>query len=288
MQAEKQDNLIAVATTIMVHAALIFILFALFLRTPNPPMGGGSGVVLNLGYVDEGTGEVQTMNDANDSPLNQEAKPQEETPTETNTEEPQPEEPKSNEEEWLASDEETGVQAKKEEKTTPTTPTSEKANQVTEKKNVATQTKEEQKTVSGKVGTETTGGNNNGDKQGKVGDQGNPQGELNAKALYGNPGSGGDGPGGAGGGPVLDMAGWKMDFKIKTDESDENGRLRFKIVVDQEGEVIKIETLEKSVSTAVENYYKRQIENGSFIKEKNSSKVAQNSTGFLTIIIRSK
>ncbi len=288
MEASKKDNVIAIASSITVHGALLLALLLSVLRTPTPPLGGGSGVVLNLGYVDEGTGEVQTLNEANNSPVAQEAKPQEVVPTESNTDEPQPEEPKSNEEEWLASNEETGVEAKKEEKTTPIPSNSENKNTVTEKKTATTQPKEEQKAVSGKVGTESTGGNNNGDKQGKVGDQGNPQGELNAKALYGNPGSGGDGPGGAGGGPVLDMAGWKMDFKIKTDDSDENGRLRFKIVVDQEGEVIKIETLEKSVSTAVENYYKRQIENGSFIKEKNASKVAQNSTGYLTIIIRSR
>jgi len=291
MQVEKKDNMIAIASSITVHGILLLILLFSVLNMPNPPLGGGSGVVLNLGYVDEGTGEVQTMNEANDSPLNQEAKPQEEISPEPVPEESQPEPEPITEEEWLASEEESGVEAKKEEvKEKPTPVSTEKPAKVTEKKpNPAAEYKkpEDKSNVSGKVGTENTGGNNNGDKQGKVGDQGNPQGDINAKALYGNPGSGGNGPGGSGGGPQLDMAGWKMDFKIKTDDSDENGRLKFKIVVDGEGEVIKIETLEKSVSTAVENYYKRQIENGSFSKERNA-KVAANSTGYLTIIIRSK
>lgn len=291
MQVEKKDNMIAIASSVTLHGILLLILLFAVLRTPNPPLLGGSGVVLNLGYVDEGTGEVQTMNEANDSPLDQEAKPQEEITPEPATEETQPVEPQDNKEEWLASDEETGLEAKKEEvKEKPTPVTEEKTNKVTEKKtNPAAEYKkpEDKSNVSGKVGTENTGGNNNGDKQGKVGDQGNPQGDINAKALYGNPGTGGNGPGGSGGGPQLDMAGWKMDFKIKMDDSDENGRLKFKIVVDAEGEVIKIETLEKSVSTSVENYYKRQIENGSFSKERNA-KVAANSTGYLTIIIRSK
>lgn len=285
MQIENKERIIAGAATITAHAALLLILFLSLLKTPNPPLGAGSGVVLNLGYLDEGTGEVQTMNDANDSPLNQEAMPQEETNTDQNQSDPQPEDPQNPDENFLASDEETGVVAKQETKPTQnqTNNTSEK--NTTEQKNTSI-TKPTEKAVSGKVGTETTGGNNNGDKQGKVGDQGNPQGELNAKALYGYPGTGGDGKGGSGG-ASLDMAGWKMDFKIKTDESSESGRLRFKIVVDEEGEVIKIETLEKSVSTEIENYYKRQIENGSFVKDKNT-RTAQNSTGFLTIIIRSK
>lgn len=285
MQTESKERMIAGATTITVHAALLLILFLSLLTTPNPPLGAGSGVVLNLGFVDEGTGEVQTMNDANDSPLNQEAKPQDVTDTEQNPTDPQPQDPQSPDENFISADEETGVVAKQETKTNQNQSTTTSDNKTNEQKTNAT-AKTDDKTVSGKVGTETTGGNNNGDKQGKVGDQGNPQGELNAKALYGNPGTGGDGKGGSGG-TSLDMAGWKMDFKIRTDESSESGRLRFKIVVDEEGEVVSIQTLEKSVSTDVENYYKRQIENGSFIKDKNA-RTAQNSTGFLTIIIRSK
>lgn len=289
MDAERKDNVIAGTGTLVVHGVLLLILLFTVLKTPNPPLGGGSGVVLNLGYVDEGSGEVQTMNQANDSPIHEEAKTEEITHPHQNTEQPQPEEPQNPDENWLTSDEESGVEAKKEEKTKDdvkpvTTPTKKQV----EEKNTTPQTKVEQKSTSGKGGTASEGGNNNGDKQGKVGDQGNPQGELNAKALYGNPGNGGNGPGGTGGGPLLDMSGWKMDFKIRTDESNENGRLRFRIVVDEEGEVIKIETLEKSVSTEVENYYKRQIENGSFVKDRNNARVAQNSIGYLTIIIRSK
>jgi len=286
MQVQNKDRIIASTATVALHAALLLLLLFSLLRTPNPPLGAGSGVVLNLGYVDEGTGEVQTYNDANDSPLNQEAKPQDVTNTEQNPTEPQPEDPQNPDENWLTSEEETGVTAKQNNQTTDNQNFKTSDSKATDKKNTAT-AKVEDKAVSGKTGTETTGGNNNGDKQGKVGDQGNPQGELNAKALYGNPGTGGNGAGGSGG-ASLDMAGWKMDFKIRTDESSENGRLRFKIVVDEEGEVIKIETLEKSVSTAVENYYKRQVENGSFVKDKNNARTAQNSTGFLTIIIRSK
>ena len=284
MEAERKDNLIAGAATLTIHGALLLLLLFSLLKTPNPPLEGGSGVVLNLGFVDEGTGEIQTMNEANDNPLNQEAKPQDVTEQAKATEE-KPQEPEEAKDNWVSADEETGVTAKVEEKKEEKKEVAEKKNAaVSEAKNTSV-AKEEQKATSGKTGTENAGGNNNGDKEGKVGDQGNPQGELNAKALYGNPGTGGEGKGGSGG-ASLNMAGWKMDFKLKTDESTENGRLVFKIVVDSEGEVIKIETLEKSVSNNVENYYKRQIENGSFVKDKNA-KTAQNSTGFLTIIIRS-
>jgi hypothetical protein len=285
MQPKSKDQLIAGATTFTIHAVLLLVLLFSLLHTPNPPLGAGSGVVLNLGYVDEGTGEVQTYNEANDSPLEQEAKPQDVNNPNQNTSEPQPQDPQSPEENWLASDEETGVTAKQESQNTQNQNTKTSDTKAADQKNNAT-SKAEEKAVSGKIGTETTGGNNNGDKQGKVGDQGNPQGELNAKALYGNPGTGGTGAGGSGG-TSLDMAGWKMDFKINTDDSNENGRLRFKIVVDEEGEVVNIQTLEKSVSTSVENYYKSQIEKGSFVKDKNA-RTAPNSTGFLTIIIRSK
>jgi outer membrane biosynthesis protein TonB len=305
MSAETENKSIAFSVSLVFHALLIAFLLFFVLTTPNPPLGGGSGVVLNLGFVDEGTGEVQTLNAPNDSPENVENKPSPDnepsptSPSEENTEKSQ--NSTNSEENLVTSSEENDVKTEpnpdKEEPNSSEKNISKENNkkdpkeqikETNEKKSESEKVKSEPKALYGQIGTATNGGNNNGDKVGKTGDQGNPQGDINAKALYGNLGTGGNGQGGSGG-SSLDLAGWKWDKipRVKDENEDENGKLVFQITIDSEGEITNIVTLEKTVSPSVEKLYRDVVEKLTFIKT--DSKIpAPSSTGKITFIIRAK
>lgn len=295
MASDTSNKTSAFVISLCLHTLLLAFLFLFVLRTPIPPYGGGSGVVLNLGYVDEGTGELQTLNDANNSPIDEENKPLE-NPTESqNTpenQEPTESQPQSDGD-LITSEEESEVktEAKKQEEIAVETLDNTKKTE-TKKEPEKKEQKEKVNPAAlfgGQSGTSTKGGNNNGDKQGAVGDQGNPQGDINSKALYGNLGTGGDGSGGSGGGASLDLAGWKWDKrpKVKDENEDENGKIVYQITIDDQGEIINIKVIETTVSPAVEKLYRQEIEKLSFIKTDNKAP-APTSTGKITFIIRAK
>lgn len=262
------------------HAALLALLFTIILHTPNPPFDGGSGVVLNLGYVDEGTGEVQTFEQPEQNET--ENKPQEEA---NNT---VVEENKTEEDNLVTSDEPSDIQTETKEPT-----------KVEDTKKVAdpkpTESKEPDQKINTNAlfGSKNTGketkNNNNGDKVNKEGDQGDAKGDINAKSLYGEKGTGGDGKGGSGGGASLDLAGWKWDGKpvVKDDNEDENGKIVYEITIDDQGELIKIKMLETTVSPAIEKIYRKEVEKLSFSKTDNKAP-ASTATGKITFIIKVK
>ncbi|MDX2195289.1 MAG: hypothetical protein NW207_02640 [Cytophagales bacterium] len=299
MQANDNQDIHAFFITFFVHTLLIIFLFIFMLRTPIPPFSGGQGVVLNLGFVDEGTGEVQTYNEPSDSPITEENKPIEntETPVEPN---PQPPVEDNTQDEpnddYLTSDADDNDVKANDNKLEEPKPKNETPKPVTVENKPATDNIEKyttkvtpDDTKSGKTGQATNGGNNNGDKTDKVGDQGNPQGQVDARALYGNPGTGGDGQGGSGNGSMLDMAGWKWQAppRVKDEDENENGKIVFQVTIDSEGEIVNIKTLEKTVSPATEKLYRSEVEKLSFIKTDNKIPAAT-STGRITFIIRSR
>ena len=110
----------------------------------------------------------------------------------------------------------------------------------------------------GAVGTKNgVGGNNNGDgKAGEVGDKGDPKGTLDGKSIYGKPGTGGGNSG-----AMVSISGWKNKgpLNIPKDNSSETGKIKFKVIVDDFGDIVKIDVVETSVSPSVTNYYKNQI-----------------------------
>lgn len=136
----------------------------------------------------------------------------------------------------------------------------------------------------GTVGTNPNpGGNNNGDDKGAVGDKGNPQGTLDAKALYGKPGSGG------GGGSSLSLTGWTWTSRpVVNDQSSETGRIVIQIKVDDQGDLISVKILEKTVSQSVAELYKRAVERLSFVPTNASGVRPAQSTGTITFVIRSR
>ncbi|UOQ70856.1 hypothetical protein [Hymenobacter cellulosilyticus] len=127
-------------------------------------------------------------------------------------------------------------------------------------------------------------GNNNGDKPGSVGDQGNPNGSLDAKALYGQPGSGGSGlsPGSGG----LEMSGWAFVKTPNASPIDNNpGFVRFKIRINSDGEVESISKVSGNVSAAQERLFRDALENAEF---RRTSSAEGGATGFITFRVAVK
>jgi len=53
----------ALLITVVFHATLILLLFILKVSQPDPPLTASEGMVVNLGYVDESTGNIQPISD---------------------------------------------------------------------------------------------------------------------------------------------------------------------------------------------------------------------------------
>lgn len=286
MADERKNKQIAGVSTIVMHGLLfVFFILAVAWRAPDPPYGE-IGYVLNFGLDDQGSGDLQPT-----EPVG--------TDQQQNTEEAQPEKPQEEVkpaesepkpvEEQVTSEDETAVPVKETKKDdAPAKPVENKdKTDKTEKKEPP---KEEVKPLAvykpdasktdGKAGTPGS----HGDDKDKAGDKGNPDGQLDAKALYGRPGGGGGGGGGTG----LDIDGWIWDEipQVQPPENESNGRLVFEIKVNEHGEVIDIKTLNRGLSIEMEKRCKREIEKLTF--SKTGTNVPSVSTGKITFVVLSK
>lgn len=89
-------------------------------------------------------------------------------------------------------------------------------------------------------------------------------------------------------GASLALGGWMWDFKPRPeDDSSETGKIVYKIVVDQEGYLVRIVTQTSTVSPAVERKYRIAVEKLTFSKT-SDYKPAPLSEGTITFIIKSK
>jgi len=124
--------------------------------------------------------------------------------------------------------------------------------------------------------TNTAGvGNDTGDEV-----QGEPEAEIDERALYGSV-SGQDGA-------SLQMSGWIWDFEpTPQDNSQESGKIVYKVTIDDEGYIIKIVPQTSTVSPSVEKYYRQAVERLTFSKT-SSYKPAPTSSGTITFIIKTK
>lgn len=90
-------------------------------------------------------------------------------------------------------------------------------------------------------------------------------------------------------GSSLDLAGWNWDFEPQPDDkSTETGMVVFQITIDDEGEIIGIKTLEKTISPVVEKVYRDAVMELTFSKTSDNRLSAATSTGKITFIIQSK
>jgi hypothetical protein len=302
MKGEKTHITEGTVGSILIHGILLLLLYFFVINPPNPPLGevGGSGIELNYGVDLEGYGDIQTMNEASEQGAEEEVAPSDEQPSpeqqENSIAEQNPESQEDNSNDLKQDFEETvkleekKVEKKIEEVKPIEKPIEKKTNIEVKEQKTLDKSTDPKPNSNGNTGTENKiGANNNGDRPGKVGDQGNPQGSLEAKALYGNLGSGGEGSGGSGGNK-LEMSGWKPLFRIdKKDATNENGKIVFQIKVDNQGDLISVLPVEKTVSPAVVEFYKRQIEeNWAVERTRENINPPPVSTGRYTVFVRSK
>jgi len=285
---EKKNERISLAIAVTVHCALIVgIIFLGAFKAPNPPLGSGdAGVELNFGTDDAGSGTIQTTAPANENTSTEDSKPGEEAATDaTQQDQELPTEEqatvpdaKVEDQKMVTTEGESPYEVKEEKKKVE--PVAETKPKVEEKKTEEPKKAEpkinatalyKKPGANGTNGTSNeTPGNNNGDKPGAVGDQGNPNGSLTAKALYGKPGHGGNGTGtgsGSGdGGPSLNLPGWTWDSKPdKKDPSNETGYVVFEFTVDENGEIVPpIKRVGGTLSPTVEKFYRQQLETLTF------------------------
>lgn len=282
-QEEKKNRRIGLITSIGVHAALVVIfLLMMAWRAPNPPFPE-YGIELNFGLDNQGYGEVQPETSPSESePTDAEEEQEEqveeveETPTESKPEETTTatEQPVSKTESPVAVEEkkvETKPVPKVEEKPKEAKP----AEQKKEEKLLAAYPSETKK-------DDNKANANHGDDPNTVGDKGNEQGSLDAKALYGK-------QGGGGGGPALDLAGWDWDQipRPAISNNESNGRIEFEIKVDDNGEIIGIRVLERSLSIEAEKACRDAISKLTFTK-KPGAVVPDISTGKITFVVRTR
>jgi periplasmic protein TonB len=295
---EKDYTYQSIVASVIIHCLLLLLCLLFVLRTPIPPYGAGMGVELNYGTVDEGYGDIQTLNKPNKSPIREEAAPakeekNDEKPVEKEIEKevkdiPKPVTPEKVVEEKIITteDDESKTYVKQTEKRAekPAPVVTPQKKPEVDKRAVFGSSSSSNGTAGNK---EQIAGNNNGDRPGKVGDQGDTRGTVEGKALYGNPGTGGDGPGGSGG-TKLDLAGWMWDTKpVVRDESNETGKIVFEIKIDGDGNLVAVRPIEKSVSPSVVQYYEREIRKLTFTKT-SSGAAPPFSSGRITIIIKSR
>ncbi len=276
-----------------VHVVIILLFFLINAWTaPDPPLPE-YGIELNFGLEESGSGFDQPIAEPTPPTEEDQGEPEEqvvEEQEEVIEEQPEPEPVEQAPAEELpdSQQEDSPVETEPAQETMPVEETVEEEAAEVEPQPVSEPkeepVKEEPKVEEQKVDTNALypGSSSQGNKDNTPGDAGDPEGKVDSRALYGR-------QGGGGGGPSLDLAGWRWDYIPNPDDrSQENGRIIFEIKVDDNGEVIGVRTIEKTVSPAVEQLYRREVEKLTFSKTSDNTLPAPISTGKITFIIRSK
>ncbi|MEQ9426872.1 MAG: hypothetical protein RJQ09_20785 [Cyclobacteriaceae bacterium] len=277
-QKEKKNQRKGLYFSIGIHSALLILFFFLLAwKEPFPPIPE-YGIELNFGIDARGSGNVQRQA----PPAPQETEEPVEEVTENEVEEAVEEIEEIQETDPVEAPSETVPDEGFEDSTSPDV-----VEEILEEERPAEEPIEEEKQVvpeatmpKKNLTDNAPGGNNQGDDDNAVGDQGDPEGEPDARALYGTPGAG---SGGAG----LDMAGWAWDeLPRPKDNSNEAGKIVYKITVDDEGIIIGLSLVTSTVSQEVEKIYRAEVEKLTFRKI-DGSDAPNSSTGRITFIIKS-
>lgn len=288
-QRDRKNKQIAWITSVGIHG-LLLVAFMLMMawRAPNPPLPE-YGIELNFGMDDQGGGEIQpeTSPGAQEEANDQAEAEQTETaqPEEQVKEEVVPEKT----DEPIVSKVESPVVVKEEKKEPAKEVVKEKVVEAKPKVTPAEEVKKiekketlptEQKGTDTKKGDPTT---SQGD-DGKQGDKGNPEGKLDAKALYGQQGGGGGGEGFG-----LSMSGWAWadQPQIPNLPDNEDGRIEFEIECDSEGEIIGITTIQRGLSAKAEQLLKEEIRKNSLMRT-SAGKAPERSKGKVVFILKTK
>lgn len=222
-----KDRRAALIGTIIFHGILLVAMLFLGFSTPLP-LPGEEGVVVDLGYSDQGMGNIQP-----------ETPPPASTPQES-TPEPQPEE------EIVTQSTEETISLPEKPKEKPKTETTETKPQQEQEKEVEQEEPEEPKVdpralYPGKQEGET--GQSSQGETGQAGDQGKPTGTPGAGSY--------DGQGGAGDGISFSLGGRKADHLPKPAASfSESGTVVVNIWVNRYGKVTKAIAGARGTTTA--------------------------------------
>lgn len=289
-QQEQKNKRVAMMISIGFHAVLLIAFLLLMAwRAPNPPLPE-YGIELNFGLDQQGGGEVQPekspgIEENTPDPQEEQAQetPQEESPSEA--------EPKKTEEP-IVTKQESPIVVKEEKKEPTKEPVKEKKTEtktkVEPKEEVKkAEPKETVKTEYKPTETKATdkqgeGGTSHGDDPGKQGDKGNPEGKLDANALYGKQGGGANGNGFG-----LSITGWDWadEPKIPTLPDNQSGRIEFRITCDENGDIFKIETINRGLSLEAEKILKAEILKNSLVR-KHDGQVQPSSTGTVAFTLK--
>jgi len=286
----------ALGITAAVVLVLALICFFLKFSGPNPPLDpiGGDGVELNYGLDAAGSGDIQTMATANASQNREDSRPPAAQPTPTpqpaqpRVEASAPAQPEAQEKVITSEAEEADVAAPPVAKPAPVAPPKEVVRETPKPREQPRTLYTPKGSAAGMAGgngvngtSSAPTGNSNGDHPGTVGDQGDPRGSLNAKALYGEPGSGGSGARpGSGGGSGLEMSGWRFDNQPVVEAIDDNpGVVRFKIKISDDGEVESVTKVSGNVSPSQEKLCRDKLLDSNFVK---TNAGAGGATGYYT------
>jgi periplasmic protein TonB len=299
-QEERRKRTAAALWTVGVNVAVFLILFfAAAWKTAGSGEGEYPGIEVNLGYDDQGSGNIQPKtepgtpdatddDDAPNKPV--EEAPKQEIAEATPVEEASTKVVQPN----TVTDPNSDVEIKEEKKETQVTEKPVvKTPVVTEKpveKKVEEPKLDTKAVYKGKTNTNPTNTGTGEGKQGetgsegddtnKAGDKGVEGGTEGANIYKGNPG------GGDGGSIVLN--GWDWD-RIETPKVPENetGRVVFEIEVDENGDLIKYRKESGSVSPATERACIASLQKITFTKKPGAT-VPEVTKGRITFVIRSQ
>jgi protein TonB len=283
-QQEKRSRRVGALTSMTVHALLLLVFFfASGYRAPYPP-APEYGVIVNMGFDDQGTGEIQT-----DQPVAttdaQQQDPKEQQPVEPEPVEEKPEQ--KDDDQLLASKEESPVSVKKEEEKPKDKPKEELAKpreetKPKEQEKLKTEYKPDAAVTTDSKGTSAT---SEGDDANKTGNKGQPNGTLDPNGQY----TGTPGGGGGGNGFGLSMTGWGWDAPPKLPQlpDNEDGRIEFEIECDADGEIIGIKTLQRGLSPKAEQLLKEEILRHTLVRNSGGA-APERSKGRVVFILKTR
>ncbi len=267
---EKKSRRIALITSLGAHGILLFILLLIVAwRAPNPPLPE-FGIELNFGMDSRGSGPVQpeTLVGSVEEQTPEEVEVVDDlpAPVEEVADEPVEEPVESVQPEVTARTESpVVVEEKKEVKPAekPKEPVEKKPEPKPEVKEVP-KAVYKPKSTEGNPGDKPGAPGSQGDDVNAAGDKGDPQGNIDAKALYGKQGGGGGG---------VSMTGFGTfgypDINTPQLPGESNGLYEFKVHVDQEGYVTRVETVQRGLSVEAERRLKATIQSLRFIPKGN-------------------
>lgn len=282
-QNDKRSRNVGLLATILFHGGIALLFFLLMAWTaPNPPHPE-YGVEINLGFSDVGSGDVQSDVDPGNEGTSEET-PVEPEPT-------QPKEVKSDpveeqpEQQPVVTDESNPVSVKSEPKVQKEEIKPVVKKEVTPKETTKPEVKQESLYTPKETNTTKKQGENKseGDDTNKAGNKGQPNGTLDPNAQYtGTPGGGDNGKGFS-----ISLSGWRYDKEPKLPPlENESGKVVFEIHLDDQGEIIFLQPIERGLSDRAIDLYRAEIQKLTFSQV--GATVPEVSKGRITINVRAK